>query len=323
MSVIQTHNIYVNSSMRQSGRSDDFVINLKQPLILKNQRNFFRIRLDNAIIPHTIKQVNVGNNTLQYNITRSAVNYNGSVSLAVGNYNILTLITELGSKLSSNILLNTSISVVFTNSSYNRDTGYASLIMTGTDNIATSLTLNFTSNNKLGAMFGILTNAILTYNSSNVSNVVTSVQNVNVNPITYITIRSSTLKQRQNYESVVEKDVYSDIIAVVPINVNPGSFIIHSGSPPTDVINRVIDELELYLEDNLSYSISLFGLEWSCNLVIEEIGFIEDDELLKDSIMPSVNPTQQLEEQKAKMLNELETMRQGYLDNLSTNLNFV
>jgi hypothetical protein len=58
-------------------------------------------------------------------------------------------------------------------------------------------------------------------------------------------------------------------------------------------------------------------------LVIEEIGFIEDDELLKNSIMPSVNPTQQLEEQKAKMLNELETMRQGYLDNLSTNLNFV
>lgn len=321
MSVVRTHNIYINSALRQSGTSDDFVINLKRPLVLLNQKNFFRIRLDNAIIPHTIKQVNNTNNTLQYTLVRTGVNYNGTISLAVGNYNILTLITELGNKLSSSILANTSISVIFTNSSYNRDTGYATLVMTGTDNIATSLTLRFGSDVSLGKMFGMLSDITLSYNSSNVSTTITSTRNVNVNPITYLTIRSSTLKQRQNYESIVEKDVYADIIAIVPINVNPGSFIIHSGSPPTDIVNRVLDTIELYLADNLSYAISLYGLEWSCNLVIEEIGVEERDELLADSAaMSKENPTQKLEEEKQRMLQELDGMRQQYLDNLSSNL---
>lgn len=319
MSIVRTHNIYINSNKRVSGTSDDFVIFLKQPLTLINQKNHFQVRVDKAIIPHTIKQVNNSNNVLSFTFTRTGVTFNGSITLTSGNYTILTLISELQTKLVSSILTGTGINAVsFSNMSYNRTTGFVSFIMTGTDGIASSLVLKFSLNAKLGLIFGVTADVTMSYNNLNVGTIATSTQNVNVNPINYITIRSNTLKQRQDYENIVEKDVYSDVLAIVPVVVNPGSFIMYDSSPTTDLINKVIDSIEIYLADNQSYTLSLNGLEWSLSLIFQEIGTSERDDLVgMDNVAKqNSNSLDALQQQREAMLQELEGMRNQYVASL-------
>jgi hypothetical protein len=324
MNIVRTHNIYINSSQRVSGTSNDFVVFLKQPLVLKNQKNYFQVRVDKAIIPHTIKQINSSNNVLSYTFTRTGVNYNGSITLTAGNYTILTLISEFQNKLVASIYVGLGYTVTFP-LSYNRNTGTVNFVMNGTDGVTSSLLLKFSTNPKLGLVFGVTADISLSYNTLNVGTIVTSSQNVNVNPTTYLTIRSNTLKQRQNYESIVEKDVYADILAVVPINVSPGSFIIYDRSPQTELVNNIIDVLEIYLADNQNYSISLNGLEWSISLIFEEIGINEPDDLVshlasQNNVQPTNNPLSQLEQQREAMLSELEQMKNQYVSSLESDL---
>ena len=206
---------------------------------------------------------------------------NTTVTLNEGNYNINTLLTELSSQLIAKINLMTGITPNL-NFSYSKTTGRCTLAIVGNDSIATSLTLKFGENIPLGKFFGFVSNAVLSYNNTNISTPAESTQNVNVNQINYLCIRSSTLIQRECYESVVEKDVYSDILAKVMVNVTPGSYILYEGNSnlACDVANKVIDQINIYLSDNLSYDLSLYGLEWNLTLVIQEIGTNKSDQLL-------------------------------------------
>ena len=212
--LIKTHNIFINSSMRVSGSSNDFIINLKNPLILTNKTNFFRLRLNKCIIPHVIKQVNQTNNKLYFNIIRTGVNINSYATITPGNYNILTLLTEVTNQLSLSILASATIKVIFS-TSYNKATGYATINMVGVELIQTTLTLLFSQSTTLGLMLGFSNDVSLSFSASNIPTPIISTQNVNVNPMSYITIRSNTLRGRESYENIVQKDVYSDIIAMV------------------------------------------------------------------------------------------------------------
>jgi hypothetical protein len=51
-------------------------------------------------------------------------------------------------------------------------------------------------------MFGVTSDITL----STIGTIISGNQNVNVNPITYLTIRSSTLKQRLVYENIVPQN---------------------------------------------------------------------------------------------------------------------
>lgn len=307
MTTVKTHTIYINSNQRSSGTSNDFVISLKRPLTLTNQKNYFRVRISNAIIPHTIKQVNSNNNVLQYTYVKAGVTTNSSITISPGNYTILTLLSALSSALTiANVTLN------FT---YDRNTGLSTFQMQGTDNINSSLTLKFGSNAKLGLMFGVLADVVLV-STNNIGFGVTGAQNVNVNPCTYLTIRSSSLKQRLDYENIVEKDVYSDVLAVVPINVSPGSFIICPDSPNTDIVNKIVDTLNIYLADNQTYSISLNNLEWSLTLIFEEIGIDAPDTLINVSTAQPFIDTSLLEQQREQLMQELMMMKQQMINQL-------
>lgn len=278
--------------MRATGATtDDFNISLKQPLILTNSNNFFRLHMEQAVIPHCIKQINTSNNTLTFTYIRNTTTYNSFITLIPGNYNILTLNDELKSKLISKIssLSGITVSLTFT---YDKTTGLDTFSIIGTDGIASSITLNFSDNVALGKFFGFITSAscYFRYNSSNISFDATSSQHVNVNQINSLFVRSSTLVQRESYESIIEKDVYSDIICMIPITVLPGNFIFFTNAGPVlDIENNIIDAINIYLSDNNSYSLSLNGLDWSCVLIFEEWGTVEQNKLLNqvNEIIPT------------------------------------
>ena len=255
---------------------------------------------------HTIKQVNSNNNVLSYTHTKGGVITNGTITIPSGNYTILTLQTALQTALQAVGVLST-FTFTFT---YDRNTSLCSFKMFSTDATSSTLLLKFSSNTKLALMFGVTADITL----STTGTTVVGSQNVNVNPITYLTIRSGTLKQRLDYENIVEKDVYSDVLAVVPINVSPGSFIICPDSVNTDVVNKVIDNINLYLADNSTYSISLNNLEWSLTLIFEEIGTDEPDTLL--NINNKTIDTSQLEQQRDELVKELMMMKQQMIEQL-------
>ena len=269
--------------MRATGATtDDFNISLKQPLTLTNSNNFFRLHLEQAVIPHCIRQINNSNNVLTFTFNRDGSFYSSFITLTSGNYNILTLNEELRTKLISKIFFISTENVVLS-FTYDKTTGYDTFSIIGTDNVPTSITLNFDDNLLLGKFFGFTSTstAYFRYNASNISFNATSSQNVNVNQINSLYIRSSTLVQRESYENIIEKDVYSDIICQIPITVLPGSFIFFTNSSPTiDIKNNIIDTINIYLSDNNSYSLSLNGLDWSCVLIFEEWGNSKNDILL-------------------------------------------
>lgn len=288
-SIIKTHHIFINSSMRTVGTTNDFVITLKNPLTLTNQRNHFQVMVGESMIPHTIQQVNASNSTVGYSFVKGATNYNGTITLGSGNYNINTLLTELSSKLSSNILAMTT-KIVNLSFSYNKTVAGVILSVIGNDGIITTITIKFSTNLTLGGFFGFTQNAVFSYSSLNVSSNALSDISVNVNPINYVYIRSSSLTQRESYENIVEKDVYSDILAKVAVNVAPGSYIFTNGSDfVVDLDNKIIDQIALYLSDNLSYTLNLNGLPWSTHLIFTEIGTNISDNLLMNSSEQVVN----------------------------------
>gem|GEM_PF-1213827 len=292
MEIIKTHHIWINSSMRVIGNSDDFVISLRQPLTLTNQSNFFRVSVGRSVIPHTIKQINDTNHTLNVSVIRGVTSWNGSIDLTNGNYNIITILNELKVKLNTAIFSSLGINLTFVFTYLKTQSG-CQLRVSGSDGIATSITLKFADNVKLGRFFGYSNNAVFSYNNTNVSTDSFSNIAVNVNPINYILIRSNSLIQRESYESIVEKDTYSDILAKIPVNVSPGSFIFSDlNGSSVDLENKIIDQIALYLSDNLSYTLNLNGLDWSTHLIFEEIGTKADDNLLhmiEPKILPSVD----------------------------------
>lgn len=236
--------------------------------------------------------------------SKGATTLNTTITLDEGNYNINNLLSQLSAQIVSKIYQLTGITPNL-NFTYTKTTGKCNLTIVGTDSTSTSLTLNFGNNVQLGEFFGFVQNATLSYNNSNISTPAISTQNVNVNQINYICIRSSTLIQRECYENVVEKDVYSDILAKVLVNVTPGSYILYdNGNLSCDVANKVIDQINIYLSDNLSYDLSLYGLEWNLTLIIQEIGTNKSDRLLMMESQPEI-PVQKNKDELLSQIEEL------------------
>jgi hypothetical protein len=295
--IVKIHNLFINSSIRSNGTSNSFTIYLRSPLILLNRNNFFRLKCGRVCIPNIFNQINSNNSTLSVTISRPSVPFNitANITLATGNYSIISLLSELSIKL---LALAASNSITLkTNFNYTKTTGKVDLSVTAQDAIATTITLNFISNKTLGAFFGYTQNAVFSYTTTSYSN-----QFVNVNPITNILIRCS-LPQRESYEYIVDNGVETDIIAKVPIgNYSSGNYIFFDNSINyCDLACQTIDTMDIYLTDNLSYSIDM-NLEWSLVLTIEEIGINKQDEVLDFEILAK-------KEEHDVLLKELDYLR--------------
>lgn len=294
LSIVKTYNIFISSAYRADGTPSNFNINLIKPITLSNPNNWLTCRVGSAEIPYNFKLINSTNNSITYQIVRNAVTYSATIQIEAGNYNILTLLTEFKSKLSSSILALTgwdaSSRLSFT---YNRNTGKVTFSFLPSDSISTTISILVASPVVLRCFgytnvfsFGYTTPASVTPS--------TSTQNVNVSQNTAIYVRSENLTQTSNYENVVSSNEYSDILAKVQVGVLPGAIIQWTNSTDLeiDLANQIVDRINLYLGDAQAYELDMGGLDWTCRLTIQEWSYKSDSHAQdRIPIAPSIDPT--------------------------------
>ena len=309
MNIINTYNIFIDSSQRVSGTTEKFTTELRKPLILTKPSNFFTCTIKDAEIPFVIQQINSKNNTLGFSITRASVVTNSSITLQAGNYNIVNLLATLSSAITTKMVSLISFTPKFI-FSYNQSYLNATFSITGLDTIATSISLKFGQNLNLAYMFGFTSDATFSYNASKISTNISSTQNVNVNPMSALLIRSSFLNQSQNWESLIEKSVVSDILAKIPIVSLPNTWLfLKNGDLKITLTNKIIDVIDFYLSSNLDYQISLNGLNWSCCVVFDEIQV--------DTPEYSMNHIGQTSPEDEKQINDLLQQKQDIINSLN------
>lgn len=305
LNIVATYNIFLSSSFRSEGTSSSFSINLIKPITLSNPNNWLTVRVGSAEIPYNFKLINSSNNVISFQFTRNAITYTGSITIEPGNYNILSLLTEIKSKLIVSIqsLSGWDGSSVF-NFSYNRNTGKVTFSMVGTDSIVTSLTILLAS----GVMYrclGYTAGFTFGYTNPSTRTDSTSSQNVNVSQNTALYVRSENLSQTSNYENVVSRPEYSDILAKIQIGVLPGSIIQWTNSTDLeiDLSNQIVDRIQLYLGDSNLYEVDMGNLDWTCRLTIQEWSYKQDshstDRIPNEMMDPTVMDTLAKEREKA------------------------
>lgn len=272
MTEINRFHIYTSSCKKTSGSIEDYNLILRRPIILANPHHYFQVIVKQATIPYTFQQVNDNFNRFSYVLTRGATTYaQRTFSISNGNYNINSLITEVQAKLIADIqtyLPSYTPSFVWT---YDRDNMFVTFSLTP-DATNTTFTIKPLTD-QVSTMMGVVSDTSF-WNVGAIVSTGVSTQPVNISPITSIYIRSGTLKQSNlSTENLVDSDDTSDILCQIPIFGQPTSWIQYSNE--LEIINRVlnssINDLNLYLTDNRSYSLNLRGIDWSCMLSIIEI----------------------------------------------------
>ena len=96
--ILNKYNLYINSSKRISGTPENFTIQLDRPLILTSTNTQFQMYISSFTFPFNFHQINSTNNQVEARLNGGAFVL---VTITPGNYNILNLLTELGSALNS------------------------------------------------------------------------------------------------------------------------------------------------------------------------------------------------------------------------------
>lgn len=307
MPIINTYNLFLSSLNRTAGTSDNFRLQLFRPISLKSPNNWFTCRVGSVEVPYVFKLINSSNNVIDFQFTRSGTTTTSTITIAPGNYNILQLLDEIKLELIAQIeLLRSYIPPLeFT---YDRSTGHATFSIVGTDSTATSITI---INNSPVFMkcIGMINTFTFSYSTPIVRSDATSVQNVNVfqNPAIYV--RSESLIQTQNVESLIGNvSELSDILAKIQVNVLPQTMI--QWVNPTDlkleINNKIVDEISLYLGSSTSYSLDLGNLDWAIRLTLEEHTDDVEDKDIAVNMSRGVDP----------YLQELMTKRESIISNL-------
>jgi hypothetical protein len=290
-------------------------LSLKNTLVLRSINSSFYIDVHSANVPFSFYQLSAEINTLQCIFTDTlGIPKTVNVTLTVGNYTTITVLTELSTRLIAEAQV---AEVGYTpfipvlNFSYSLITGKSTYIMTGPANA--SIQMNFSLNNNLGTFFGFTANQFI---SSSLS--VTS-QNVCVaNPVNYLLIRSGNLIQSQDREFIIESDVFSDILYRIPVGTSQNTWLQHlADTDPVMIVNDKITSINLYLTTNLTYTpIELQGVTWAISFsIIERENVVYKP--LTDLLISNLPPPPQ-DQPKANMTpEEVAKLEKEYQDNLT------
>lgn len=287
--VINSYNLFLSSTKRTAGDSNAFETALYRPLGLTSPNNWFTVRVGSAEIPYVFTLINPSNSTIDFTLIRNSITYNGSLTLTSGNYNILTLLTELKTRLGAAV---TALSgwdpTTLFSFTYDRSSGKATLSILGTDSIATTITISNNSPVFLRCL-GFITSFSFSYSTPTVRVNATSSQNVNVSQNTAVYIRSDSLLQSTNIENIVVDNEVSNILAKIQINSSPQSYILWTNpiDLETKINNRVIDTLSLYLGSSTAYKLDLGNLDWSLRLTVKEWTRDHSQQDLAVNMLPS------------------------------------
>lgn len=289
---INRYHLYLSSSKRQSGSIEDYNIALKRPIILKNPHHYFKVIIKEATIPYTFQQVNQNYNKFQYRLVRNGFQYPDKIiTLANGNYTILTLLKELASKLKEDISVCAGGYIPDFEFTYDRNSMFCKFELKN-DGISSNTITILPLVDQISTMLGVVQISSFGNNAA-VDFACSSTQPVNVSPITSIFIRSETLKQSNlSTENIINTDDTSDILCQIPILQQPTSWLQYQNelNIENQIINSIINDVNLYLSDNRSYSLDLRGIDWSCMITIveyegyEEAHFKEHRSIFKNNL---------------------------------------
>lgn len=292
-SLLQSYNIFLNSKNRDvdyynyiSSGTPNYLAycgwNLKQIIKKTSLSSYFTISVKSLILPFSFDNISTLNKTFEIQYLSSYF----TISLEEGNPNITQLITDIKNKI---ILAVPALTGFFT-ISYDSASQTISILNTSPN----TLTIYF-QNNFIGKMCGFTTNLVLTTN-----NILSSNININVNPLECIFVRSDNLSFSSSYESIVSKNNISDIIAIIPIQVSSGNYIVYndSSSFESKLNDDRIDNISLYLTSAVDddHILSL-NLNWTIQLQINEYKF-ENGALEKINLNPIEEPLPLIKQNK-------------------------
>jgi hypothetical protein len=226
------------------------------------------VRIPSVVIPFSFNQVNSTNNTLTYQF--NSVQF--SITVPQGNYSITDLLTAIQKLIQSN----NNCKLLF---QYNPSTSIATLGFDVGNTVTSTITMNYAGSNIiLMKMMGFTANNSFSYN--NTTNIyVNAVGNqvVNVSPSKCLFLRSETLVQNSNYESLVSRNDTTDILLQIPILTSFNTYIQYnepSSEMWSEINNNAIDKINLYLSDATSSNelpADSGLLNWFVQLNIQEI----------------------------------------------------
>lgn len=313
---LQTYNIYLNTANRDedyynliSSGTPNFLAYagwyLKKMIHKTSKNSYFTISVKNLILPFSFNNIGTLNNTFQ--IVYNLITHN--ILVNKGNPNIQQLIDDVKTKILSAVPALVGLFTIVYNAFDN----------TITFSNQSALTIDFVFTNFIGKMLGFLTNAQCLPLST-----LTSQITINVNPLQNVYVRSDNLTFSNSYESVVDKNDISDIIAIVPIYSSSGNFIVFNDSSnfETRLGDDSIDFISLYLTSAVDndHLIDLF-LDWTIHLQINEYALPTNNinlnpiESFRSSIVEQ-SPSQeenfliQRKKELDKQLNELKQKKQ-------------
>lgn len=309
MTTVATYNLFLNSQNRTTGTSSDYVLSLFKPIILTSPNNFFTVRIGSVELPYAFPLITNENNTVNFTFVRQSVTTTSTITIDNGNYNILNLLDLIANKLQAQIYTLTNYLIKF-NFTYERITGKATFAF-GETSSGISLSVTIQNNSPVFmTCIGFVNAFTFTYNSPSVSSPATSTQNVNVTQNTAVYIRSDALAQTTNYENIVAKSNISNILGKVQLSSTPQSYILwtNPNDLETEINNRIIDFIDIYLGTSTSYTLDLGNLNWSMRLTIHEKSRSGRDEqhLDRATNMESTNP---LLEERSKIVDQLKNLK--------------
>jgi hypothetical protein len=287
---INRYHIYLSSAKKQQGIIEDYTIALKRPIVLKNPHHYFKVIIKEATIPYTFQQVNNNYNKFKYSLLRNGFQHpERTILLTNGTYTIISLLKELSTRLKEDIS-SYSYNPDF-NFTYDRNSMFCTLNLIN-DNVSSNTITIIPIESQINTMIGVI-NQCSFGNTGGVNFSCSSTQPVNVSPITSIFIRSDSLKQSNlSTENIVNPDDSSDILLQIPILSQPTSWLQYQNelNIENQIVNSIINNINLYLSDNRSYSLDLRGIDWSCMITVieyegvEELHFKENRNAFKNSI---------------------------------------
>lgn len=276
MATIAQYTFYVSSDKRQSGTNTDMNIQLSQIITRQAKNSQFVATVHGVTIPFSFYQLSSDIQALSVTISQGSNIFVGTLNMTVGNYSTVSVLEELATRLTAICAGPISPCTSFTptfNFVYNTTTSKSTLAMLSTvPNTAPANTsvifLQFATNLSLGLFFGFTSNPSFSIGLS-----ATGTQLAVANPVSYLLLRSPSLRQYKNREWIVEQDVFSDILYHIPIQTNVNTYINWYGdSHPVSLVNDTISAMNFYLTTNLSFNpIDLQDLSWSFRMTISEI----------------------------------------------------
>lgn len=315
---VNKYTFFLDSKYRNSGSNAAPKFFLDDPVLISNPNNYFKCKVKSVEIPYSFKNVQIPNNSIPIQLisVNDSINISGTITIAPGNYTILSLLDEL-----KQLLLNYITPLMGSHSpdfyfTYDKDTGKSTLnIVPGSGNHTVTLTLKWSQADIVAELFGFTyeNNTVLSYisNSVNSSNYI-SPNNVNVSPISSLKLRSSSLHQvASNQERLVENFFsISDILLSIPISSYFNTWILYDNDTyEVKLNNKEISELSFYVTAQTYDSILFNGVHWKIALEIIEY---------EPEWMQYVRAQQlQLSQESDKQLKDLNTQRDDLMGELA------